>query len=170
MATIYDENASELINRAGIELKKTKNVKMPDWAHFVKTGVGKERVPDDANWWYFRAGSILRKIYVKGPIGVSKLRNLYGCKKNRGVKPEEFRKASGKIIRVILQQLEAEGFVKAVEKGIHKGKIITPKGKSFLDGLVKDGTGGNKTKKNAGAAKPGVSTEDTGTAETAESN
>ena len=82
---------------------------------------------------------------MKGPIGVSKLRNMYGTKKNRGVKPEHFCKGSGKIVRVILQQLEAEGFVKKVEKDIHKGKIITPKGQSFLDKAVKKhGSGGIK--------------------------
>jgi ribosomal protein S19E (S16A) len=40
--------------------------------------------------------------------------------------------------------LESEGFVKKVEKGVHKGKIITPKGQSFLDKFVKNGLGGNK--------------------------
>ena len=69
----------------------------------------------------------------------------YGQKKNRGVKPEHFYKGSGKIVRVILQQLELEGLIKKVEKGIHKGKIITPKGQSLLDQLAKkDGSGGNK--------------------------
>ena len=167
MATAYDVNPTELINKAAIELKKAKAVQIPDWALYVKTGAGKERVPDNQEWWFVRAASILRKVYVRGPIGVSKLRNFYGCKKNRGVKPEKFYKASGKIIRTILQQLEAEGLIKQVEKGVHKGKIVTPKGRSFLDTLVrmKDGTGGNKKTKDAGDAKPGDAKADAGTAE-----
>jgi len=77
-------------------------------------------------------------------------------KKNRGVKPEKFYKASGKVIRTILQQLEAEGLIKQVEKGVHKGKIVTPKGRSFLDTLIrkKDGARGSKTKEASGDAKP----------------
>jgi len=156
MATIYDINPTDLINKAAIELKKTKSVQKPEWASYIKTGAGKERTPDDSNWWYMRAGSILRKVYLRGPIGVSKLRTFYGNKKNRGVKPEKFYKASGKVIRTILQQLEAEGLIKQVEKGVHKGKIVTPKGRSFLDTLIrkKDGARGSKTKEASGDAKP----------------
>lgn len=138
MGKLYDVDASELIKKASLELKKSKEVKMPAWAQFVKTGVHKERPPLNSElWWYMRAASILRKVYMLGPIGVSKLRRKYGGKRNRGHKPEHTYKGSGKIIRTILQQLEKEGFVKQVEKGVHKGKTITPKGKSFLDKLAK---------------------------------
>ncbi len=147
MATMYDVKPSELVSGAAEELKKTK-IKIPDWAKVVKTGAGQERPPVGHNWWYMRAASILRKVSLRGPIGVSKLRSMYGTKKNRGVRPERFYRGSGKIVRVILQQLEAEGFVKKVEKGVHKGKIITPKGQSFLDKAVKKhGSGGTKEAK-----------------------
>jgi len=152
MATIFDINPTDLITKAAEELKKSKAVKTPEWAKVVKTGPAQERPPAHADWWYLRSASILRKVYVKGPIGVSKLRNFYGKKKNRGVKPEHFFKGSGKIIRVILQQLETEGLVKKVEKGVHKGKVITPKGQALLDNLAKHhGTGGTK-KTEAGKA------------------
>ena len=171
MVSAYDSNPTELINKAAIELKKTKGVQIPDWALYVKTGPGKERLPDSEEWWFVRAASILRKVYMRGPIGVSKLRKYYGCKKNRGVKPEKFYKASGKIIRTILQQLEVEGLVKAVEKGVHKGKVVTPKGRSLLDTLIrKDGARGNKKAKDAGASKSGEPTEDAGTAESAKTD
>ena len=135
----------ELIKKAGNELKKTNKVQIPDWAQVVKTSSAHERAPTEKDWWQMRAASVLRKVYLKGPIGVEKLRTFYGKKKNRGTKPEEFRKGSGKIIRVILQQLEAEGLIRNVEKGVRKGKIVTPKGQSFLDGLVrKNGSGGAK--------------------------
>lgn len=154
MATIYDINASELIQKAGNELKKTNKVQIPEWAKIVKTSPGHERVPSEKDWWYLRAASVLRKVYLKGPIGVSKLRTFYGKKKNRGVKPEEFRKGSGKIIRVILQQLEAEGLIRNIEKGTRKGKIITPKGQSFLDQLArKDGSGRAKKTEASRAAE-----------------
>lgn len=137
MATVYDINANKLIKKAALELKK--QIKMPEWALFVKTGTSKERHPVDKDWWYVRAASVLRKIYLKGPIGVSKLRKEYGGKKNRGYKPEKFYKASGKILRIILQQLEKLEYVKFEEKKVHKGRIITKQGKSFLDKLCKNG-------------------------------
>ena len=145
MATIHDINASDLIKKAGNELKKSSKVQIPEWAQVVKTSPAHERVPTEKDWWQMRAASILRKIYLMGPIGVEKLRTFYGKKKNRGVKPERFKKGSGKIIRVILQQLEADGFVRSTEKGTRKGKIVTPKGQSFLDNIVrKNGSGGAK--------------------------
>ncbi|MEK6939747.1 MAG: 40S ribosomal protein S19, partial [Nanoarchaeota archaeon] len=39
-------------------------------------------------------------------------------------------------IRKILQQLEKSGLVKQTEKGVHKGRILTPKGTSFLDKIA----------------------------------
>ena len=137
MASIYDVDSNELIKKAAVELKKIAELKMPDWALFVKTGTSKERPPLSKDWWYVREAAILRKIYLISPIGVSKLRTKYGGKKNRGNRPERFYKGSGKIIRTILQQLEKIEFVKKTEKGVHKGRVITKKGKSFLDKLAK---------------------------------
>jgi len=137
MATIYDIEPGKMIERASKQLKEQKIIEVPEWSIFVKTSHGKERQPMDNDWWYYRAASILRKVYVLGPIGVAKLSRKYGCKKDRGHKPEKTVKGSTKIIRTILQQLDKAGMVISAEKGVHKGKIITPKGKSFLDKLSK---------------------------------
>ena len=133
---MYDVDVQELILKTAEELKKIPEIKAPAWAPFVKTGMHKERPPVDKNWWYARTASVLRTIYRQGPIGVSKLRTKYGGKKNRGVKKEHFFRGSGSILRKSLQQLEKAGFVKFAEKGVHKGRIITPKGKSFLDKIA----------------------------------
>jgi small subunit ribosomal protein S19e len=133
MASIFDVNQTELIEKAAEELKKIPEIKAPEWAVFAKTGAHKERPPLNPDWWYVRAASVLRKIYLKGPIGVSKLRTLYGGKKDRGMKPEKFVRGSGNILRKALQQLEKAGLAKQVEKSLHKGRVITPKGKSLLD-------------------------------------
>lgn len=137
MVTIYDINPNSLINKAAEELKKIDSIKPTSWVSFVKTGTHKERPPVDKDFWYKRSASILRKIYIYGPIGISKLRVKYGGKKSRGTKPEEFRKAGGNIIRKILQQLEKAELIRQTEIGVHKGRVITPKGKKFLDGVAK---------------------------------
>jgi len=136
MATIYDVDTNKLIEKTALELKAL--IKAPEWSLFVKTGTSKERPPVDRDWWYHRAASILRAVYIKGPIGTSKLRIKYGSRKNRGVKPEKFYPGSGKIIRVILQQLEKIEFIQQSEKSKRKGRIITKKGKSFLDKIAKN--------------------------------
>ena len=133
---MYDVGAQELILKTAEELKKIPQIKAPAWAPFVKTGMSRERPPINSDWWYMRTASLLRIVYRQGPIGVSKLRSKYGGKQNRGTKKEHFYKGSGNILRKALQQLEKAGFVKFAEKGIHKGRIATPKGKSFLDKIA----------------------------------
>ena len=133
MTTMYEVDAQELVAKTAEELKKAAEIKPPARAAFVKTGMHKERPPADNDWWYLRTASILRAVYRLGPVGVSKLRAKYGGKKNRGHKKEHFYKGSGNILRKSLQQLEKAGFVKFVEIGVHKGRVVTPKGKSFLD-------------------------------------
>ncbi|MBU0460247.1 MAG: 30S ribosomal protein S19e [Nanoarchaeota archaeon] len=136
MTHILIVNPNELVNQAATELKKQKLVEPLEWSKFVKTGHHKERLPDNEDWWYYRAAAILRSIARLGPVGTSKLRTKYGGKKNRGHKPEHRYRASGSIIRKILQQLEKAELIKQTEKGVHKGRVLTPKGTSFLDKLA----------------------------------
>lgn len=136
MTSIYDCDPSELVEKTAEEMKKLSNIKAPQWASIVKTGMHKERPPIKNDWWYTRAASILRKVYALGPIGVSKLRTHYGGKKNRGYKPERFYKGSGSIVRKIIQQLEKEGLVKTDLKSQHKGRLLTAKGKKFSDDVA----------------------------------
>jgi len=116
------------VDAAAKELEK--KIEMPEWAFYVKTGPHKEHPPVQDNWWYIRAASILRRLYKFGrPIGIQRLRKFYGGRKNYGTAPEHKVKGSGKIVRTILQQLDKLGFTRRTRKG----RIITPKGKSFVD-------------------------------------
>jgi small subunit ribosomal protein S19e len=133
MATIYDVQANEVLIEAATELKKIEQIKPPEWAGFVKTGMHKERPPVDKDWWYMRTAAVLRKIATRGPIGVEKLRKHYGGRKNRGVRPEKFFKGSGNILRTVLQQLESAELARQTQKGLHKGRIATAKGIKLLD-------------------------------------
>ena len=144
MTTIYDVEIQELVEKTAVELKKIPEIKPPAWSGFVKTGMSKQRPPVDKDWWYMRSASVLRTIYRLGPIGTSKLRTKYGGKKNRGVKKEHSYKGSGSIIRKVMQQLEKAGFVKLAEKGVHKGRIVTPKGTAFLHDVASSIQGSHK--------------------------
>ena len=130
MATVYDVPGDLLVERVAQKLKVIPEIKPPEWAPFVKTGRHKERLPEQDDWWYYRVASVFRKIYIDGPVGIERLRTWYGGRKNRGHAPEHFYKGSGSIIRKALQQLEAAGFVTKVSG---EGRIVTPKGRSFLD-------------------------------------
>lgn len=132
MTTVYDVPADQLIMKAAEELKKKSEVVPPVWAAFAKTGVHREMPPENPDWWFVRSAAVLRRIYVDGPVGVERLRSFYGGARDRGSKPNAFRKGSGSIARKVLQQLEAAGFV-VQEKG---GRRVSPAGASFLDGIA----------------------------------
>lgn len=135
MTTVKEVPSEALIMKAAAELEKMEEIKPPEWATYARTGVSRERPPTQKNWWYIRAAAVMRKVYLGNALGVSKLRKIYGGRKNLGHKPEHKRPASGAVIRKVLQQIEAAGFVKT-EKG--KGRKITPKGQSFLNRMVKE--------------------------------
>jgi small subunit ribosomal protein S19e len=135
---VYDINSQEYNLKLAEALKKVHEFKEPEWAQYVKSGPAKERPIDDVDFWHKRAASILRNIYKTGSVGVQRLRTKYGSKKNRGFKPEAFKKGSGKIIRLILQQADKAGFTE-IQKPIRgvkskkPGRILTDKGKKFLE-------------------------------------
>lgn len=140
MTKVYEMNAQEYNLKLAEALKQIPEFKAPEWVGLVKSGPAKERPIDDADFWYKRAASILRQIYKKNIVGVNRLRTKYGSKKDRGFRPEEFRKAGGKIIRTILQQSDAAGFTeiaKAIKgvRGKKPGRQLTQKGKEFLESV-----------------------------------
>jgi small subunit ribosomal protein S19e len=120
-------------------LKSIPELKEPEWASFVKTGVNKERPTAEPDFWYIRTASVLRQIYIHNVVGTQRLRTRYGGKKNRGGKPSKFKKSGGKIIRTILQQAEAAGLVEKV-KGKKSGRKLTDKGKQLLEENANDKT------------------------------
>lgn len=134
MVTAREVDPQKLVEKVKEELKKIEEIKPPEWAKFAKSGVHKQRPPEQLDFWYIRAASILRRIYLNGPVGVERLRSYYGGARKRGYFPRHFKKASGAIIRKILQQLEKAGFVEKCAKG----RKITPKGQKFLDNIAKE--------------------------------
>ena len=130
MTTPFDVKPAALIRLLSEKLKEYPEVDPPGWAAFAKTGVHKERIPDNPDWWYVRSAAILRTIHSNGPVGVERLRTKYGGKKSQGNRPPRFAKGSGNVQRKICQQLEAAGLIEKTEKD---GRKLSPKGKSILD-------------------------------------
>jgi len=138
--SVYELASQEYNLRLAEALKKVPEFQEPDWAKFVKSSSSKERPIEDPDFWYKRAASILKQIYRKKIVGVNRLRTKYGSKKNRGMKPERFVRAGGKIIRTILQQADRAGFTETIKeiKGTREkrpGRKLTEKGKKFLENL-----------------------------------
>jgi len=133
LPTPHDVPASILIEKLTKHLKDNMDgVVPPKWAPFVKTGSHASRPPQNPEWWFTRCASLLRKIYLKGPIGIEHLRSEYGGRIDRGVKPEHARRSGGSIIRKAIQQLEAVGLVEPLKNG---GRVVTGEGRRLLDRL-----------------------------------
>jgi len=132
--TIFAKDPELYIPKLAEALKKIPEFKVPEWAFYIKTGVSRQRPPVSEDFWYTRSASILRQLYIKGVVGVGRLRTKYGSKKDRGGRPDKFMKASGKIIRTILQQAEKAGLVERVSRLQH-GRRLTQRGRDFLDSI-----------------------------------
>jgi len=116
------------------ELKKFEELKPPLFILFSKSGAHKQRPPQQKDFWYIRAASILRKLSKGKPISVKDFSIIYGGRKKRGRKVERFHPAGTKHIRLILQKLEKIGFVKKTPKG----RVITSEGLKFLNKIWKE--------------------------------
>lgn len=135
MVTVNEVPPTDLISALRDELEESYGEVEPEqWGKYRKTGKGRKRPPDDADWWYTRAASILRKVYLNEPIGVARLRKEYGAREDMGVAPEHSSKAGGSNIRKILQQLEDAGLITTKDDGRH----LTPNGRGLLDRLSTD--------------------------------
>ncbi|MBA0857855.1 hypothetical protein Goshw_018217, partial [Gossypium schwendimanii] len=92
-------------------------IELPPWTDIVKGGKLKELPPYDPDWYYIRAASMARKIYLRGGLGVGAFRRIYGGAKRNGSRPRHFCKSSGSIARHILQQLQNVYIVDLDTKG-----------------------------------------------------
>jgi small subunit ribosomal protein S19e len=135
MATLYDVPAEDLIEAVAAELED--RIEEPEWVEFTKSGVDRELPPEQDNFWFVRTASLLRKVAIRGPVGVERLATEYGGSKagttRYRVSGSEHAGGSRNIIRTALQQLEEEDLVETA-KG--EGRRITDEGRSFLDGIA----------------------------------
>lgn len=135
--TIFTEPLPTVIGAISEALKSRMIV--PSWTQFVKTSSGCESIPLDSDWWFVRSASILQKIARKNYIGQRRLSREYSRSKNRGLRSNESRPGSRKIIRVILQDLEHLGFLEPLisNRGVVLGRRVTSQGDSFINSCLR---------------------------------
>ena len=129
MVSVQDVDSAKFVGMLKEELKAQNLVEPLPWSRFVKSGVNKVRPPEQGDFWYTRSASILRRLYIDNEAGVQRLRTYYGGRKKSGTHPRHFYRASGSVIRKILQQLEKSGLV---QKG-KQGKKLTPAAVKLLN-------------------------------------
>ncbi|XP_011621085.1 40S ribosomal protein S19 isoform X2 [Amborella trichopoda] len=128
--TVKDVSPHEFVKSYSAHLKRSGKIELPKWVDLVKTGTFKELAPYDPDWYFIRAASMARKIYLRQGIGVGGFQKIYGGRKRNGSCPPHFCKSSGAVARHILQQLEK---VKIIEFDPKGGRRITSSGQRDLD-------------------------------------
>ncbi|KAL5725856.1 Small ribosomal subunit protein eS19x [Ranunculus cassubicifolius] len=128
--TVKDVPPRLFVEAYSAHLKRSGKMELPHWTDIVKTGTFKELAPYDADWYYVRAASMARKIYLRQGLGVGGFRKIYGGSKRNGSRPPHFCKSSGSVARNILHQLQSMNIVDLDPKG---GRIITSSGRRDLD-------------------------------------
>ncbi|KAL0377581.1 UNVERIFIED_CONTAM: 40S ribosomal protein S19-1 [Sesamum radiatum] len=128
--TVKDVSPHEFVKSYAAHLKRSGKMELPEWTDIVKTGVLKELAPYDPDWYYIRAASMARKIYLRGGLGVGAFRRIYGGSKRNGSRPPHFGKSSGSVARHILQQLQNMNIIELDPRG---GRRITSSGQRDLD-------------------------------------
>lgn len=130
---VRDVPAPAFIEAYAEHLKNSDKFEIPVWADTVKTGVFKELAPYGEDWYYIRAASIARKVYLRPGVGVGMLQKWYGGRNRRGARTEHFRKANSGVIRSVLIQLQEMRVVEPVTKG---GRRVTTVGQQDLDRIA----------------------------------
>ena len=134
MSTPLGVPSDVLIDRLSKYLKENMgDVAPPAWATTAKTGSHRERPPTNVDWWYVRCASLLRKLYLRGPVGIARLRVEYGGRLRAGTHIEHSRPSGGSAIREPLQQLQKAGLVSTETK---RGRKLTAEGLSLLNRLA----------------------------------
>jgi len=134
MVSAHDVPSSRLITALAAQMKEVPGVEQPEWSRFVKTGSHAERPPAEADWWFTRAASLMRKLYLHGPVGLSDLERAYGGSKALKYYPKHHRDAGGSSIRKILKQLEQAELVTKTPKG----RVLSSKGRGMIDRVSKE--------------------------------
>ncbi len=131
--SVKDVDAHEFNKALAAFLKKSGKMKVPEWADVVKLGIYKELAPYDADWYYNRAASICRHLYIRAPVGVGAFTKIYGGRKNNGTTPSHYCRGSASVARKVMQSLEG---LKLVEKDPNGGRRLTSQGRRDLDRIA----------------------------------
>ncbi|XP_032764572.1 40S ribosomal protein S19-like [Rattus rattus] len=133
-----DVNQQEVVRALAAFLKKSGKLKVPAWVDIVKLAKHKELTPY-GNWFYTRAASTARHLYLRGGAGVDSMTKIYGGRQRHGVRPSHFSRGSKSVARGVL----LEG-LKMVEKDQDGGRKLTPQAQRDLDGMAGQVAAANK--------------------------
>ena len=139
--TALDVPSNILINAIASYFKEKNIIKLPKYSALVKTSRANDCEPISADYIYYRAAAICRKLYLTKSknVGVGSLRSMFSKKQRRGSQPPKTFRSGGKIIRDLVIQLKGAKYVENYkgeeEESLH-GLHLTKTGRSELDKIA----------------------------------
>ena len=139
--TALDVPSNILINAIASYFKEKNIIKLPKYSALVKTSRANDCEPISADYIYYRAAAICRKLYLTKSknVGVGSLRSMLSKKQRRGSQPPKTFRSGGKIIRDLVIQLKGAKYVenyKGEEEESFHGLHLTRTGRSELDKIA----------------------------------
>ncbi|EQL00189.1 40S ribosomal protein s19 (s16) [Ophiocordyceps sinensis CO18] len=78
MVGVRDVDAHAFISAYSAFLKRQGKLPIPGWVDTVKTGPAKELPPQDIDWFYVRAASVARHVYLRKTYLLKLMENVHG--------------------------------------------------------------------------------------------
>ena len=150
MVTLKDVPAEAFIKGYAEHLKKSQKIKPIKDANLLKTGHGREVTPENEDWYFVRAAAVARTLFLRPERGVGTLRHIFGKKGRPGFSNPHHSVASGKVLRHVLQQLQAADILMPYNDKRNKSfkaedgdktkypRIITPSGHKDMNTIAKN--------------------------------
>ncbi|CAG9578028.1 40S ribosomal protein S19-like protein [Leishmania major strain Friedlin] len=132
-ATLKDVSAWRWIKTAARHFKQEGKIFVPNCTEIMKSSHGRERAPQNPDWYYIRCAAVLRAIYLRPGVGYGGLSKRFGNKKNYGSRPEHTVTSSTGPLHWACKSLTKLGLV---EPGAQSGQRLTRKGHKFADSLA----------------------------------
>ena len=117
--TVLDAPSNLFIKTLALFLKEKNVIKLPKWSYIVKSSHANEVVPLDPDYMFYKR-QLLQEFFML-------------------LSQNPFMKAAGKIIREIVKQLKANGYVENYgTKGnaVTYGMVLTKQGRTELDKIA----------------------------------
>lgn len=132
MDQVFRVQAEPLLKAIEDTLKSNDSIKLPKDHDLIKTGFGRQHSPESPAWFYGRMAAIVRQAMCKGKVSLKGLGYRYGNRKNRGVRPSGFAKASSFVNGSAIAELEKMGWFSFA----NKDDILTQAAKETLSDIM----------------------------------
>ena len=131
--TMRDVSSWKWVRAMAAHFKQEGKLFVPSCTELIKTSHGRDRAPQNPDWYYIRCAAVLRRIYMRPGTGTGGLSKPFGNKKNRGSQPEITTRAARGLLHWCCKSLEG---LKLIQKGKTSGRCVSKLGRQKADTIA----------------------------------